>query len=60
MKKSVTLMSLPIGLLIVLFASFQTRSMSPGMYNFLQETAVLIGNTTMYEGMPASAFDWTY
>jgi hypothetical protein len=60
MKKSVTLMSLPIGLVIVLFASFQSRSMSPGMYSFLEKTAVLIGNTAMYEGMPASAFDWSY
>jgi hypothetical protein len=44
MKKSVTLMSLPLTLLIILFASFQSRSMSPGMYSFL----------------PASAFDWSY
>ena len=34
--------------------------MSPRMYNFLQKTAVLIGNTALYENMPASAFDWSY
>jgi hypothetical protein len=60
MTKSVKLMSLPIVLLAMLFASFQSRSMSPAVYGFLEKTAVLIGNTTMYEGMPASAFDWTY
>jgi hypothetical protein len=60
MKKSVTLMSLPLTLVIVLFASFQSRSMSPRMYSFLEKTAVLIGNTAMYENMPASAFDWSY
>ena len=60
MTKSVRLMCLPFGLLIVLFASFQSRSMSPRMYNFLEKTAVLIGNTAMYENMPASAFDWSY
>ena len=60
MTKSVRLMCLPLGLLIVLFASFQSRSMSPRMYSFLEATAVLIGTTAMYEGMPASAFDWSY
>ena len=60
MKKSVRLMCLPFGLLIVVLASFQARSMSPRMYNFLEKTAVLIGNTAMYENMPASAFDWSY
>jgi hypothetical protein len=60
MKKSVRLMCLPFGMLIVLFASFQSRSMSPRMYNFLEKIAVLIGNTAIYENMPAGAFDWSY
>ncbi len=60
MKKSATLMCLPFGLVIILLAGFQTRSMSPPVYNFLEKTAVLIGNTAMYENMPASAFDWSY
>jgi hypothetical protein len=60
MTRSVTLMSLPFGLLFVLLAGFQSRSMSPPVYNFLEKTAALIGNTAMYEGMPASAFDWSY
>jgi hypothetical protein len=59
MTRSVTLMSLPFGLLFVLLASLQYRSMSPRMYNFLEATAVLIGTTAMYEGMPANAFDWS-
>jgi hypothetical protein len=60
MMKSVRLMCLPFGLLIVVLAGLQSRSMSPGVYNFLQKTAVLIGNTAMYENMPASAFEWSY
>jgi hypothetical protein len=60
MKKSATLMCLPFGLVIVLLVGFQSRSMSPPVYNFLQKTAVLIGNTALYENMPASAFDWSY
>jgi hypothetical protein len=60
MTKSVRLMCLPLGLLIVLFAGLQSRSMSPRMYNLLERTAVLIGNIAMYENMPASAFDWSY
>jgi hypothetical protein len=30
------------------------------MYNVLEKTAVLIGNTAMYENMPAGAFDWSF
>jgi hypothetical protein len=60
MKRSATLMCLPLGLVIVLLAGLQSRSMSPPVYNFLEKTAMLIGNTAMYENMPASAFDWSY
>jgi hypothetical protein len=60
MLKTGRLMSLQLGLLLILFASLQVRSMSPRMYSFLEATAVLIGTTAMYEGMPASAFDWSY
>jgi predicted acyltransferase len=60
MRKTVRLMSLQLGLLLILFASLQVRSMPPRMYSFLEATAVLIGTTAMYEGMPASAFDWSY
>jgi hypothetical protein len=60
MLKTGRLMSLQLGLLLILFASLQYRSMSPRMYSFLEATAVLIGTTAMYEGMPANAFDWSY
>jgi hypothetical protein len=57
--KTCRLMSLQFGVLLILLASLQYRSLSPRMYAFFQETAVLIGITTMFEGMPASAFDWS-
>jgi hypothetical protein len=58
--KTGKLMGLQLGLLLMLLASLQVRSMSPRMYSFLEATAVVIGTTAMYEGMPASAFDWSY
>jgi hypothetical protein len=58
--KTCRLMSLQFGVLLILIASLQYRSMSPRLYSFLETTAVLIGTTTMFEGMPANAFDWSY
>ena len=56
--KTSRLMSLQFGLLLILIASLQYRSMSPRLYSLLETTAILIGTTTMYDGMPANAFDW--
>ena len=58
--KTSRLMSLQFGLLLILIASLQYRSMSPRLYSLLETTAILIGTTTMFEGMPANAFDWSY
>ena len=58
--KTTRLMSLQFGVLLILMASLQYRAMSPRLYSFLETTAVLIGTTTMFEGMPANAFDWSY
>jgi hypothetical protein len=53
-------MSLQFGVLLILIASLQYRSMSPRLYGLLETTAVLIGTTAMFEGIPANAFDWSY
>jgi hypothetical protein len=60
MAKTWKLMSLQFALFAILFASLQYRSMSPRLYGVLETTAILIGTTTMFEGMPANAFDWSY
>ncbi len=56
--KTCRLMSLQFGVLIILMAGLQYRSMSPRLYSLLETRAILIGTTTMFEGMPANAFDW--
>jgi hypothetical protein len=60
MAKTWKLMSLQLVLFAILFAGLQYRSMSPRLYGVLETTAILIGTTTMFEGMPANAFDWAY
>jgi hypothetical protein len=60
MVKTWKLMGLQFALFAILFASLQYRSMSPRLYGMLETTAILIGTTTMFEGMPANAFDWSY
>jgi hypothetical protein len=58
--KTWKLMSLQFALFAILFASLQYRSMLPRLYSVLETTAILIGTITMFEGMPANAFDWSY
>ena len=60
MAKTWKLMSLQLVLFAILFAGLQYRSMSPRLYGVLETTAILIGTTTMFDGMPANAFDWAY
>jgi hypothetical protein len=58
--KTCRLMSLQFCVLLILIAGLQYRSMSPRLYGLLETTAVLVGTTAMFEGIPANAFDWSY
>jgi hypothetical protein len=60
MANSVKLMGLQFAVLAFLIGSLQFKSMSPRLYDLIETTIVLLGTTTMYDGMPANAFDWAF
>jgi hypothetical protein len=60
MANTVRLMSFQFAVIAILLSSLQYKTMSPRLFALIETTVMLIGTSTLYEGMPPSAFDWSY
>jgi hypothetical protein len=60
MAKTLRLSGFLSAVLVLVLSGLQYKNMSPRAFRVIETTVVLIGTTTMFDGMPANAFDWSY
>jgi hypothetical protein len=60
MSKSAKLTILMVATFGVMMSAVQSKAMPPRVYRVIQTTVVLIGTTSIYDGIPANSIDWAY
>jgi hypothetical protein len=60
MAKTLMLSGFVSTVIALMLSGLQYKSMSPRAFAVIETTIVLIGTTTMFDGMPANAFEWSF
>jgi hypothetical protein len=60
MAKTLMLSGFVSTVIALMLGGLQYKSMSPRAFAVIETAVVLIGTTTMFEGMPANAFEWSF